>query len=166
MLYFCQQTPILKHSILNMKTTKIFLCALIVTFLSGCTSLTFQEKNTIRSLKSKGITVDKPVGPFDKPASGLTAGLLGILPGGGNFYLATGNGADSSQFVYGFINLLCWPISVVWQIPQAVVDANTINHRELVYFYTFDEGGVEALKEEGYTISNTGKLVENKDKED
>ena len=132
--------------------------------LSGCVSLTHQENNTLRSLRAQGITTEKPVGNWEKPASAAGAGLLNLLPGGGNFYLASGNGADNGQMLYGFLNLLTWPISVVWGIPQAAVDAGRINERELIYYYTFDEGGKEALREQGYEVTASGRLekVQNK----
>lgn len=39
-----------------------------------------------------------------------------------------------------FPSLLFPVVSVVWGIPEAAIDAETINERELVYYYTFDEG--------------------------
>ena len=68
------------------------------------------------------------------------AGALNILPGFGNFYLAVGSG-ESSQWVIGFLNLLVWPYSVVWAIPEAAIDANTINKKEILYHYTMSPVG-------------------------
>ena len=93
---------------------KIAIAAALSVALSACTSLTYQERNTLRSLQAQGITVDKPLGGWESPASPAGAGLLNILPGFGNFYLASGNGGDSNHYLYGFLNLLTWPISVVW----------------------------------------------------
>lgn len=140
-----------------MKKNILFLALILM--LSACTSLTYSERNTIRSLKSKGITIDKPRGNWEKPASPAGAAALNLLPGFGNFYLASGNGGDSNHYLYGSLNLLTWPISILWGIPEAAVDAKTINQRELVYFYTFDEAGVEELKQMGFEISSTGKLI-------
>ena len=120
---------------------KIAIAAALSAALSACTSLTYQERNTLRSLQAQGITVDKPLGGWESPASPAGAGLLNILPGFGNFYLASGNGGDSNHYLYGFLNLLTWPISVVWGIPEAAVDANRINERELIYYYTFNPAG-------------------------
>ena len=130
----------------------------MVALLSGCSSLSYTEKTAIRSLKSQGITVDKPVGPWEAPASAGAAGGLNLLPGIGNFYLASGNGAEKSHYLYGFLNLLTWPLSIVWGIPEAVVDANTINERELVYFYIYDEAGKESLKNKGLELDAAGQL--------
>jgi len=73
------------------------------------------------------------------------AGALNILPGIGNFYLAVGTD-ESEQWLYGCLNLLCWPVSVVWGIPEAAIDANTINKKETVYYYTFDPIGRKELE--------------------
>lgn len=126
--------------------------------LASCTSLTHQERNTLRSLQAQGITVDKPVGNWEAPASPAGAGALNLLPGFGNFYLASGNAGDSGQYLYGFLNLLTWPVSVLWGIPEAAIDAGTINERELIYFYTFDESGKIALQNKGWVITPTGRL--------
>lgn len=126
--------------------------------LASCTSLTHQERNTLRSLQAQGITVDKPVGNWEAPASPAGAGALNLLPGFGNFYLAAGNAGDSGQYLYGFLNLLTWPISILWGIPEAAIDAGTINERELIYFYTFDESGKIALQNKGWVITPTGRL--------
>ena len=69
-----------------------------------------------------------------------TAAALNLLPGGGNFYLAVGT-TESDQWVYGFLNLLTWPISIIWGIPEAAIDANTINKKETIYYYTYDRIG-------------------------
>lgn len=70
--------------------------------LSACTSLSHHEQNTIRSLNSYGISVDKPAGEWERPASPAGAGALNLLPGFGNFYLASGNGGDGGHYLYGF----------------------------------------------------------------
>ncbi len=134
----------------------LFLAASLL--LASCTSLTHQERNTLRSLQAQGITVDKPVGNWEAPASPAGAGALNLLPGFGNFYLASGNAGDSGQYLYGFLNLLTWPISILWGVPEATIDAGTINERELIYFYTFDESGKIALQNKGWVITPTGRL--------
>jgi len=135
---------------------KLLITSLI--FLSACTSLTMQEKHTLRSLKTYGITVDTPTGNWERPANPAGAALLNILPGIGNFYLASGNGGQSEHFLYGTLNLLMWPISVVWGIPEAAVDANRINERELIYYYTFDESGQLALRDKNLRLNNRGLI--------
>ncbi len=79
---------------------------LLVTFLCSCTYLTKSEQDQLHLLKSYGITVDRPIGHYEKPAKPAAAGLLNLLPGFGNFYLASGNGAEGGHWLYGAGNLL------------------------------------------------------------
>lgn len=105
----------------------------LLCLISACTTLTGHERLVLRDLKSDGISVENPTGMWEKPASPLLAGVLNLLPGFGNFYLGMGNAADGSQSIYGVVNLLLWPLSPIWGIPQAVIDAKTINERDLVF---------------------------------
>ena len=118
----------------------------------GCVSLTYQEKRNLAMLKANGITVDRPVGDFEEPNSRLAAGLLNILPGVGDFYLASGRGNDSTECVYGLINLFTWPVSILWAIAQGAIDAGTLNEREMLYYFRYEKHGQEALKGRGLTL--------------
>jgi len=102
----------------------------MVILISGCASLSRTEQTTLRELKAYGISETEI--QKKHPAA---AGGLNILPGFGNFYLAYDTD-ESSQWLFGFLNLLTWPVSVVWGIPQGVIDANTINKKETIYYYT------------------------------
>lgn len=132
---------------------KIMLFLICTTALAGCTGLTRQEQNQLRELQAQGVTVDRPVGGYEKPASGVAAGVLNLLPGVGNFYLGTGTGAESSHILYGVINLLLWPASILWGVPEAAIDADNINKRELLYYYTYDEKGKQELKKANITLT-------------
>lgn len=118
----------------------------------GCVSLTYQEKQNLVMLRENGITVDRPAGNFEEPNSRLAAGLLNILPGFGNFYLAFGRGSEGVQCVYGLANLWFWPISIVWAAPQGAIDAGTLNEREMLHYYRYNKYGKEALKERGIVL--------------
>ena len=131
---------------------KIILATTLGVLLCGCTSLTHQEESQIRQLKAQGVTVDKPVGNYEKPTSVLAAGALNILPGIGNFYLGTGNAAEYEHWVWGCFNLLLWPLSVVWAVPEAAIDANRINKREMLYYYMYDKYGKDELKKAGIKL--------------
>ena len=131
----------------------IFIFLLLLT-VCACTTLTKQEQNNLRSLKAQGITVDRPLGSFERPANPGAAGALNLLPGIGNFYLAGGNGGDSSHWLYGCLNLLTWPFSILWGIPEAAVDANRINERELIYYYQYDPLGKKELAAAGKSMEN------------
>lgn len=109
---------------------------LTVIALVGCTNLTQQERNQLHELKGQGIDLEHS-GDFEVPAKPWAAGLLNILPGFGNFYLASGNGADNSHWLYGCLNLITWPISILWGVPEAVIDTNNINKREMIYYYKY-----------------------------
>ena len=130
------------------KTVLMFMVCLVC----ACTHLTRQEEMQLRTLKGQGVSVDKPVGSWEKPANPAAAAALNILPGIGNFYLAAGNGGDSTQYLYGTINLLLWPISILWGIPEAALDANRINERELIYYYQFDPLGKKELAKAGINM--------------
>ena len=118
----------------------IALSVLLALSLGGCANLSRSEKIMLRELGSHGIR------PTDQKAKHpAVAGALNILPGFGNFYLAAGT-EESEQWLYGFLNLLAWPLSIVWGIPEAAIDANTINKRETVYYYMFDPTGKKELQ--------------------
>ncbi len=133
---------------------KIYLIFLFTLLLSNCTTLTRQEYNQLRDLQGYGVTVDKPVGSYEKPASGVAAATLNLLPGVGNFYLGTGNAADSSHIIYGVLNLLFWPLSIVWAVPEAAIDADNINKRELIYYYMYDKQGQKELKKANINLNH------------
>ncbi|MBR6408936.1 MAG: hypothetical protein IKS23_01665 [Alphaproteobacteria bacterium] len=128
------------------------LILVLTLFVSACTSLTKAEQDQLHLLKTHGITVDKPLGSYEKPAKPAAAGLLNLLTGFGNFYLASGNGAESNHWLYGAGNLLTWPISILWGVPEGFVDANNINKRELIYYYQYDPIGKKELKEKGIKL--------------
>ena len=130
-----------------------------LTILSGCTTLNRQEREQIKELQEQGVTVDRPVGNYEKPASGVTAAALNLLPGIGNFYLGSGNAAESSHIVYGVLNLLTWPLSVLWAVPEAAIDADNINKREMLYYYKYNKQGREALRKSQVTLSENVLFV-------
>ena len=132
---------------------KIILFIICIIVLSGCTSLTRHEQNQLRELQAQGVTVDRPVGNYEKPVSGVAAGALNLLPGVGNFYLGTGNAAESSHILYGVLNLLFWPTSILWGVPEAAIDADNINKREMLYYYTYDENGKKELEKANITLT-------------
>lgn len=116
---------------------KKFLTMALTVWLTGCVSLSYQEKIELMKLQQKGIDATVSANGWDKPASPALAGFLNLFPGFGNFYLGSGDAAEGAQIGYGIANLLLWPLSVVWGIPQAYSDADTINKRDLVFFYQY-----------------------------
>ena len=124
-------------------------CAALAFAVSGCVSLSYTEKHEIRYLEANGIDTEHGRGGFDAPNSIVAAAALNVLPGFGNFYLAFGRGNDPVQGVYGVLNLLFWPISIVWGAPQAGIDADTLNQREMLYFYHYEKPGKEEMLKSG-----------------
>ncbi len=131
---------------------KYIITTALIFGLSACTTLTRSEEVKVQQLKRQGITIDKPVGSWEKPADPLIGGLLNILPGFGNFYLAAGNAGESPHYVYGFANLLFWPWSILWGVPEAAIDANIINERDLLYYYQYDKQGIRELSQSGIRL--------------
>lgn len=114
---------------------------------AGCTSLSGTERATLSQLRGQGITVDRSVGNHEKPFNVGLAGALNILPGVGNFYLGCGEYGESSQWLFGFLNLLSWPLSIIWGIPGASIDADTLNKKALVSYCLYDRTGKQECTE-------------------
>lgn len=113
-------------------------CLIALTLLSSCVSLSRTDERHLAELKGYGITLNNP-GDFEKPKSVGAAGALNLFLGFGNFYLG--------QPGYGVMNLLLWPISIVWGIPQAMIDADTINQKALIDYYNFDPVGKKYMRQ-------------------
>ena len=114
--------------------------AVTVVLLTGCITLTRSDKIMLRELQSYGIPKEDQ--EIKHPG---VAGALNLLPGFGNFYLAAGTD-EQEEWIYGFLNLLTWPVSILWGIPEAAIDANTINEKETLYYYKFDPQGKKELE--------------------
>lgn len=119
------------------KALVVVVSLLLVSSFFGCATLSSNDKAKIEEVKSCGLSV-----PHDELKSPAAAGFLNILPGFGNFYLASGTD-EGSQWAIGFVNLLAWPISIIWGVPEAAIDADTINKKNSVYYYSYREGKYE-----------------------
>lgn len=136
-----------------MKKIASFTLACILLFVfTGCTTMSRADKRAYAKLSAHGVTVDRPLGYYEKPNSPVAAGALNLLPGFGNFYLACGHGSDSAQAVYGVLNLLLWPLSIVWAVPQGAIDANTLNKQDMIYYYQFDKDGKAEMQKINFTF--------------
>ena len=131
---------------------KIFITLILISTFSACSTLSGSERMQLNQLRGQGITIDKPIGSYIKPKSAILAGVLNIFPGFGNFYLGMGNSGESEQYIFGFLNLLTWPLSIIWGIPEAAIDANTINKKELIYYYKYDSYGKMEIKKAGIKL--------------
>jgi len=88
----------------------------ITLFITGCATLSVKERSELIAMK----TNEPPIYVEEKTPS--TAALLGILPGGGSFY--------TRQWGLGILDLLLWPISVLWDPFVGYEGAQAINYEE------------------------------------
>jgi hypothetical protein len=117
------------------KLAKTSLTAFLATLvLAGCVSLTSQEKVTLDQVRAAGLPV-----PREEIVSPVTAGALNLLPGIGNMYIGAKT-EENVQWVYGVLNLLFWPLSIAWGVPEAAIDAGTINDKYTAQYYMHGEG--------------------------
>ncbi len=103
----------------------VVLAVLVGLAASGCSALNEYEQAQYELLVSEG---NAPLEPYS-PAS---AGILNVLPGFGDAY--------NEQWGAFVCNLLLWPLSVVWGIPEAVITAQNQNMKRTVYYYTLGPG--------------------------
>jgi hypothetical protein len=123
------------------KFIAVLLAIAVMTGSVACLSLSRSDEEMLRELKSYGIRSNEV-----KRKSAPLAACLNILPGIGDFYLAAGTD-NGDMWLYGFLNLLTWPISILWAIPEGAIDAGTINKQETAYYYKFDKTGMKELNE-------------------
>lgn len=87
--------------------------ALTAILASGCaTPITTNQKQELQAYKAKGLAVEEK-----NPGA---AAALGILPGGGSFYV--------HEYGLGVVNLLLWPTSILWDPLSGYQGAQSINY--------------------------------------
>lgn len=97
---------------------KVILAVTLASVMAGCaTPLNSSQKSDMQFYQSKGYVVEEK-----NPA---TAAGLGLLPGFGSFYVR--------QYGAGIVNLLLWPVSILWDPFSGYDGATAIN-----YFATKD----------------------------
>ncbi len=101
---------------------------------SGCVGLSTYERNCLREMKTYGLDYQE-----HKIKEPLVSAFLNVLPGIGNFYNAIGT-EHADQALVGALNLLFWPLSITWGIPEAAIDADIINKKEAIGFYLYGPG--------------------------
>ncbi|WP_025562661.1 hypothetical protein [Psychromonas sp. SP041] len=86
---------------------------LAIVVLSGCVrGLNSIEKKEYAAFERDGVLIEEK-----NPTTGA---VLGILPGFGSFYVG--------QPSYGLVNLLLWPISILWDPISGYDGAMSINY--------------------------------------
>ena len=91
------------------RAAALWLLALCTT---GCGGLNSVQKAEYRALQAQNLSVEEK-----KPGA---AAALGILPGGGSFY--------TRQWGLGIVDLLLWPLSVLWDPIAGYNEAQMINY--------------------------------------
>ena len=105
---------------MNKLLKSIVITATALSF-TGCVSLTEEQKSY--------------AGEIQEYKSPSKAAGLALLPGVGNLYLSTGKELPSQknnhmQGALAIVNWATWPVSIVWSVPQAYIDAERINIQE------------------------------------
>lgn len=117
---------------------KILLLTLLLLTLTGCVNIRRSDQAFLKQIESKQLPITQVKDPN-------AAAWLNILPGFGNFYLAIGTN-HTEQWPVGIVNLLLWPLSIIWGVPQAAIDASTINKLEAINHYRYDPDGIKAFR--------------------
>lgn len=115
---------------------RALLLVFAVFLLSSCAGLSPWEKARLAELEYQGVKV-----PHEDRKSPVAAGLLNILPGAGNVYLAVGT-EETYEWLSALANALTWPWSIIWGVPEGVIDARVINKRYSIHYYTYGPGAV------------------------
>ena len=108
-----------------MMKLRCFAVALVLLCTTACNSLSQLEQQRYKNLIAQGATPQRIHSP-------MLAGFLNVAPGIGDIH----NG-EWGAFV---LDLLLWPYSVPWAVPQAIVTANNYNKKATIIYYTSGEG--------------------------
>ena len=93
---------------------RTLVAATFITLTAGCAS----GLNTVQESELAHYRANNLAAEEKNP--GLAAGL-GILPGGGSFY--------GRSYGFGVVNLLLWPISILWDPVSGYNAAESINYQ-------------------------------------
>ena len=86
---------------------------LIAVSLGGCaTPLNSAQKREYQGYQARGIAIEEK-----NPGTGAD---LGLLPGGGSFY--------NREYGFGVVNLLFWPLSILWDPISGYDGSLSINY--------------------------------------
>ncbi len=118
-----------------MPRLSVLLVTLALIASSGCASVRPESKAILMEARELGLRSH----PVDESSPALAA-TLNILPGIGNIYLASTSEYKGNWGLFA-LNLLLWPASVVWGIPQAGLDAATWNEQASADYYQHNKFG-------------------------
>lgn len=96
-----------------MNAQRMLLAVGFVALCSGCANgLNSQQKAELRQYEARGQAVQEK-----NPGTGAA---LGLLPGGGSFY--------GREYGLGVVNLLFWPLSILWDPVSGYDAAESLNY--------------------------------------
>jgi hypothetical protein len=96
-----------------MKLVTIALTLSAALLVTSCASgLNPIEEREYNEFKQKGVLIEEK-----NPSTGMA---LGILPGGGSFY--------AREPGIGVVNLLLWPLSILWDTTNGIDGSKSINY--------------------------------------
>ena len=97
-----------------MSTVRNLTAAALLALTTGCaTGLNSAQESELASYRARNLAVQEK-------SPGLAAGL-GLLPGGGSFY--------GRAYGFGVVNLLLWPISILWDPVSGHDAAEMLNYQ-------------------------------------
>jgi hypothetical protein len=97
-----------------MSAFRILSAVALIALTTGCASgLNSAQESELAGYRANHLDVQEK-------SPGLAAGL-GLLPGGGSFY--------GRAYGYGVVNLLLWPISILWDPVSGHDAAESINYQ-------------------------------------
>ena len=97
-----------------MSTIRNLTAAALIALTTGCaTGLNSAQESELASYRARNLAVQEK-------SPGLAAGL-GLLPGGGSFY--------GRAYGFGVVNLLLWPISILWDPVSGHDAAEMLNYQ-------------------------------------
>ncbi|PVY76988.1 hypothetical protein C8D92_104221 [Tamilnaduibacter salinus] len=92
---------------------RLAIATIAIAVITGCaTPLTGGQKQELRGYQAKGLAIEEK-----NPGA---AAALGLLPGGGSFYVR--------EYGAGIVNLLFWPVSILWDPVSGYQGAQSINY--------------------------------------
>ncbi|MDZ5739163.1 hypothetical protein [Pseudomonas asiatica] len=97
-----------------MSTIRNLTAAALIALTTGCaTGLNSAQESELASYRARNLAVEEK-------SPGLAAGL-GLLPGGGSLY--------GRAYGFGVVNLLFWPLSILWDPVSGHDAAEMINYQ-------------------------------------
>lgn len=97
-----------------MSTIRNLTAAALIALTTGCaTGLNSAQESELASYRARNLAVEEK-------SPGLAAGL-GLHPGGGSFY--------GRAYGFGVVNLLFWPLSILWDPVSGHDAAEMINYQ-------------------------------------